>query len=182
MARRRSTAQQNYSNYSNSPGNYAAPAAALSSSIKLAIAAAIFAIGIGVGVALSTLNPTARTVDAIRLDTIAPSRDFCNNYGASAMVTTVRVYTTLNPYNVFVSQVEPKAGCVVLPNNWNILLQRRAINDQEIRQCKDRMNTFGYTGELDKTPQVDCVYESKDAQEKLTGPANAPSPVPNSQG
>jgi hypothetical protein len=175
MARRRPASTTNYStNYSSNP---ATPG--YSASIKLAIAAAIFAIGIGVGVALTTLNPTANTVDAISLDVGAPSRDFCNNYGSSAMVTTVRIYTTLNPYNVFVSQVEPAAGCVVLPNNWNILLQRSAINDQQIRQCKDRMNTFGYTGELDKNPEVNCVYESRDARQKLFGsPTPKPTPSP----
>ena len=141
----------------------------MSSGIKLAIAAALFALGLGLGVALSTLNPTAQTVDAISLDVNAPSRDFCNNYGASAMVMTSQVYVTLNPFNVFVSQAKTVPGCVVLPNNWNVLLQRNAISDQDIRDCKDRMNTFGYTGDLEKTPRVECVYESKDAKNQLTG-------------
>jgi hypothetical protein len=145
----------------------------MSSGVKLAIAAAIFALGIGLGVALSTLNPTPQTVDAISLDVNAPSRDFCNNYGASAMVMTSRVYVTLNPFNVFVSQAKTVPGCVVLPNNWNVLLQRNAISDQDIRDCKDRMNTFGYTGDLEKTPRVECVYESKDAKKQLSNPTIA---------
>jgi len=159
MARRRSSSTTNY------PNN----ASSMSSGIKLAIVGAIFALGIGVGVALSTLNPTPRTIDAISLDVNAPSREFCSNYGASAMVMTSKVYVTLNPFNVFVSQAAPSSGCVVLSNNWNLLLQKGAITEQNVRDCKERMNTFGYTGELDKTPQVDCVYESKDAKEKLTG-------------
>ncbi len=142
--------------------------AELSSGIKLAIVAAIFALGIGLGVALSTLNPTPQTVDAISLDVNAPSREFCNNYGSSAMVMTSHVYVTLNPYNVFVSQAKAVPGCVVLPNNWNLLQQRKAISDQDIRECKDRMNTFGYTGDLEKTPVVECVYETKDAKKQLT--------------
>ncbi len=141
----------------------------MSSGVKLAIVAAIFALGLGLGVALSTLNPTPQTVDAISLDVNAPSREFCNNYGASAMVMTSKVYVTLNPFNVFVSQAKTVPGCVVLPNNWNLLLQRNAINDQDIRDCKDRMNTFGYTGDLEKTPKVECVYESKDAKKQLSG-------------
>jgi hypothetical protein len=146
---------------------------------KLAIAGAIFAVGIGVGIALSTLNPTPRTVDAIRLDNLAPSRDFCNNYGASAMVMSSRVYVTLNPFNVFISQAEPVPGCVVLPNNWNVLLQKNVIKEADIRQCKDRMNTFGFTGDLDKAPTVDCIYESKNATEKFTNGLPAiPSPNP----
>lgn len=140
----------------------------MSSGIKLAIAAAIFALGLGLGVSLSTLNPTPQTIDAISLDVNAPSRDFCNNYGASAMVMTSHVYVTLNPFNVFVSQAKAVPGCVVLPNNWNFLLQKKAINDQNIRDCRERMNTFGYTGDLDKSPQVECVYESKDAKKQLS--------------
>ncbi len=163
MARRRSTSTVN--------------SIASNSGTKLAIAGAIFALGIGVGVALSTLNPTPQTVDAIRLDNIAPSRDFCNNYGASALVMTSRVYVTLNPFNVYVGQAESAPGCVVLPNNWNTLLQRGAINDQRIRDCKDRMNTFGYTGDLGNKPQVDCVYESKEAQKQLI--PNLPQPTPS---
>lgn len=147
-----------------------------SSSIKLAIAGAIFAIGIAVGVALSTLNPTTQTVDAIRLDTIAPNRDFCNNFGSAAMVMNSRVYVTLNPFNVYVSQAEPIPGCVVLPNNWNELLRRGAIGEKDIRLCKDRMNTFGFTGDLEKKAFVDCVYESRDAQKRFT--ENLPNPTP----
>lgn len=150
-----------------SPSSY--PSVGMSSGVKLAIAAAIFALGLGIGVALSTLNPTPQTVDAISLDVNAPSREFCNNYGASAMVMTSHIYVTLNPFNVFVSQARAVPGCVVLPNNWNLLLERKAISDQDIRDCKDRMNTFGYTGDLDKNPSVECVYESRDAKKQLTG-------------
>jgi hypothetical protein len=57
-----------------------------------------------------------RTVDAIRLDNLAPSRDFCNNYGASALVMVTRTYVTLNPYNVYTSQTPVCAGvCGTLP-------------------------------------------------------------------
>jgi hypothetical protein len=172
MARRR------YSSTLNTPPTE--PKKSNDTTTKLAIAGAIFAVGIGVGIALSTLNPTPRTVDAIRLDNLAPSRDFCNNYGASAMVMSSRVYVTLNPFNVFISQAEPVPGCVVLPNNWNVLLQKNVIKEADIRQCKDRMNTFGFTGDLDKTPAVDCIYESKNAAEKFTnGVPTAPSPSPN---
>ncbi len=159
MARRRTSPSNASNSFSTSAG--------MSSGVKLAIAAAIFALGLGLGVALSTLNPTPQTLDAISLDVKAPSREFCNNYGASAMVMTSRVYVTLNPFNVFVSQAKTVPGCVVLPNNWNLLIQKKAVNDQDIRDCKDRMNTFGYTGDLEKTPTVDCVYETKDAKKQL---------------
>ncbi|CAN1210095.1 DUF3172 domain-containing protein [Tumidithrix helvetica PCC 7403] len=170
MARRR------YSSTINPPTN---TSSTTSTGIKLAIAGAIFAVGLGVGAALSTLNPTARTVDAIRLDNLAPSRDFCNNYGSSAMVMTTRVYVTLNPFNVFVSQADSVPGCVVLPQNWNLLLQQNAISNNDIQQCRNRMNTFGFTGDLTGKPRVDCVYESKDAQKQLTeGAPPIPKPTP----
>jgi Protein of unknown function (DUF3172) len=164
MARRRTSA--NLNNLDNQPEAPAKNAIGL----KLAIWAAIFVIGIGLGASLTTLNPTSRTIDALTLDVNAPSRDFCNSYGASALVTTSRVYVTLNPFSVYVSQSDAVPGCVVLPNNWNLLLQKNAIADNDIRACRDRMNTFGYTGELDKAPRVDCVYETKDAQQKLLTP------------
>jgi hypothetical protein len=66
-----------------------------------------------------------------------------------------------------------------LPNNWNVLLQKNVIKESDIRQCKDRMNTFGFTGDLEKAPTVDCIYESKNASEKFTnGVPAAPSPSP----
>ncbi|PZV10888.1 MAG: DUF3172 domain-containing protein [Pseudanabaena sp.] len=170
MARRR------YSSTLNQPPNESKSSG---TTIKLAIAGAIFAVGIGVGVALSTLNSTPRTVDAIRLDNLAPNRDFCINYGASAMVMSSRVYVTLTPFNVFISQAEAVPGCVILPNNWNVLLQKNVIKESDIRLCKDRMNTFGFTGDLDKSPTVDCIYESKNATERFTnGLPVSPSPSP----
>ncbi|MFN3926944.1 MAG: DUF3172 domain-containing protein [Pseudanabaenaceae cyanobacterium] len=136
--------------------------------LKIAILGAVFAIGLGVGAALSTLNPTPQTVDAIRLDNIAPSREFCNNYGSSAMVMITRTYITLNPYAVYTSQTESVPGCVVLPQNWNLLLSKNAITNDDIQQCRNRMNTFGFIGDLDNKPRVDCVYETRDAQRQLT--------------
>jgi hypothetical protein len=164
MARRRTSA--NLNNLNNQPETSAKNAIG----IKLAIWAAIFVIGVGLGASLITLNPTSRNIESFTLDANAPSREFCNSYGASALVTTNRIYVTFNPFGVYVSQSDAVPGCVVLPNNWNLLLQKNAINDNNIRECRDRMNTFGYTGELDKTPRVDCVYETKDAQQKLLPP------------
>ncbi len=146
--------------------------------VKIAILGAVFAIGVGVGAALSTLNPTPRTVDAIRLDNLAPSREFCNNYGASALVMITRTYVTLNPYNVYTSQTESVPGCVVLPQNWNLLLSKNAITNDDIQQCRNRMNTFGFTGDLEGKPRVDCVYETRNAQQQLTE-ANKSTPATN---
>jgi hypothetical protein len=155
------------------------PSSNNSTGLKIAILGAVFAIGLGVGAALSTLNPTPRTIDAIRLDNLAPSREFCNNYGSSALVMITRTYITLNPYNVYTSQTESVPGCVVLPQNWNLLLSKNAITNDDIQQCRNRMNTFGFIGDLDGKPRVDCVYESRNAQQQLTE-ANKPTPMPRS--
>ncbi|MDX1977624.1 MAG: DUF3172 domain-containing protein [Pseudanabaenaceae cyanobacterium bins.68] len=171
MARRRTS-----NSSPNSLNDFTEPSSRNPIGIKLAIWAAIFILGVGLGASLTTLNPTARTIDALTLDVNAPSRDFCNSYGASALVTTNRIFVTLNPFSIYVSQSDAVPGCVVLPNNWNLLLQKNAISDNDIRACRDRMNTFGYTGDLDKNPRVDCVYETKDAQQKLLTPKTPPNP------
>ncbi|MFN3360090.1 MAG: DUF3172 domain-containing protein [Pseudanabaenaceae cyanobacterium] len=133
-------------------------------SLKIAVAGAIFILGIGVGLAISTLNPTVRTVDVTRLEYLAGQ--FCTNFGYAAVVTTNRIYVTLNPYNVYVSQSDSQPGCVVLPNNWNQLQQRQLITGEDIQRCRARLNTFGYAGNIDdpQSVKVDCIYESKDAQ------------------
>lgn len=132
--------------------------------LKIAIAGAIFILGIGIGVAITTLNPTVQTVDVTRLEYLAGQ--FCTNFGYAAVVTTNRIYVTLNPYNVYVSQSDSEPGCVVLPNNWNQLQQRQAISGEDVQRCRARLNTFGYAGNLDDPDKlrVDCIYESRDAQ------------------
>lgn len=145
-------------------------------SLKIAIAGAIFVLGIGIGVAISTLNPTVRTVDVTRLEFLAGQ--FCTNFGYAAVVTTNRIYVTLNPYNVYVSQSDSEPGCVVLPNNWNQLQQRQLINSEDVQRCRARLNTFGYAGNIDEPDKlkVDCIYESKDAQAAFTPPTPSPQP------
>ncbi len=144
--------------------------------LKIAIAGAIFVLGIGIGVAISTLNPTVRTVDVTRLEFLAGQ--FCTNFGYAAVVTTNRIYVTLNPYNVYVSQSDSEPGCVVLPNNWNQLQQRQLITAEDVQRCRARLNTFGYAGNIDNPEKlkVDCIYESKDAQAAFLPPSSQPQP------
>jgi hypothetical protein len=144
--------------------------------LKIAIAGAIFILGIGIGVAISTLNPTVRTVDVTRLEFLAGQ--FCTNFGYAAVVTTNRIYVTLNPYNVYVSQSDSEPGCVVLPNNWNQLQQRQLITAEDVQRCRARLNTFGYAGNIDNPEKlkVDCIYESKDAQAAFLPPSSQPQP------
>ncbi len=158
------------------PANFATTPPKDDTSLKIAIAGAIFVLGIGIGVAISTLNPTVRTVDVTRLEFLAGQ--FCTNFGYAAVVTTNRIYVTLNPYNVYVSQSDSEPGCVVLPNNWNQLQQRQLITSDDVQRCRARLNTFGYAGNIDEPEKlkVDCIYESKDAQAAFTPPTNPPQP------
>ncbi len=158
------------------PANFATTPPKDDTSLKIAIAGAIFVLGIGIGVAISTLNPTVRTVDVTRLEFLAGQ--FCTNFGYAAVVTTNRIYVTLNPYNVYVSQSDSEPGCVVLPNNWNQLQQRQLITSDDVQRCRARLNTFGYAGNIDNPEKlkVDCIYESKDAQAAFTPPTPPPQP------
>lgn len=44
----------------------------------------------------------------------------------------------------------------------------------QVQQCKNRMNTFAFVGDLDKSPEVTCVYHSEDAENAyMKNPSNA---------
>jgi Protein of unknown function (DUF3172) len=36
-----------------------------------------------------------------------------------------------------------------------------------VRSCKQNMNTWAFVGSLDDTPQLSCVYQSRDAQNEF---------------
>lgn len=128
----------------------------------VAICAGIFILGIGVGIALSsgqtisTPNVASREV----IDRSAPNPEICVQFGASAIVSDLRVFITLNPFNVYVTQPNMKPGCVLRKNNWSILEQQKLISDEQVRQCKNRMNTFAFTGTLESSPRIECVYQN----------------------
>ena len=115
----------------------------------LAILGGVFVLGLGVGIAFSsgaTLNPENVASREV-IDRSAPNPELCIQYGASAMVTDMQVFVTLNPFNVYVTQPKMRPGCVLRRNNWSILEQRRLISSEQVRECKNRMNTFGFTGD-----------------------------------
>ncbi|WP_017295153.1 DUF3172 domain-containing protein [Geminocystis herdmanii] len=128
----------------------------------VAICAGIFILGIGVGIALSsgqtisTPNVASREV----IDRSAPNPEICVQFGASAIVSDLRVFITLNPFNVYVTQPNMKPGCVLRKNNWSILEQQKLITDEQVRLCKNRMNTFAFTGTLESSPRIECVYQN----------------------
>lgn len=132
----------------------------------LAVLAGVFLLGIGVGMGFSSTANIAPQNVASRefIDRSAPNPELCVQYGASAMVMDLRMFLTLNPFNVYVSQPTVEPGCVLRSNNWAILEQRRLIDNDQVRECKNRMNTFGFTGPLEGDPEIDCIYQNDSAK------------------
>ncbi len=132
---------------------------------SIALFGGIFILGVGAGIGFSSTasldpqNVASREV----IDRSAPNAELCVQFGSSAIVTDMRVFVTLNPFNVFVTQPVMQPGCVLRRNNWAILEQRSLVDSQQVNDCKNRMNTFGYTGPLEGKPQIDCIYQNEAA-------------------
>ena len=129
---------------------------------KVAIIASVFIIGIVVGLGLNfTNNSNPATIDSSsEIDRKAPNPELCQQFGASAIVTDMRVFLTLNPFSVYLTQPSMQPGCVLRRTNWSILEQRKLVNSDQVRDCKRRMNTFGFIGPLEGKPKIDCVYQN----------------------
>lgn len=147
---------------------------------SLAILSGVFILGVGVGIAfttnanLSTANVASREV----IDRTAPNPDICAQYGASAIVTETRTFVTLNPFTVYVTQPRMEPGCVLRSNNWAILESRKLINGEQVRQCKNRMNTFGFTNNLENSPQIDCLYQTDTDKNRFFNQPGTAGPAP----
>ena len=149
----------------------------------LAILAATLILGIGVGVAFSsttTFNPENVTSRAY-IDMAAPDPQLCAQYGASAVVTDARIFMTLNPFSVYVTQPKMQPGCVLRSNDWAILQQKNLVSSEQVRECKNRMNTFGFTGTLEGSPAINCIYQNEAAQNLIfnTERKDAPTEASN---
>jgi hypothetical protein len=118
-----------------------------------------------VGIAFSstaTFNPENVASREV-IDRSVPNAELCVQYGASSIVTDMRVFVTLNPFNVFVTQPTMRPGCVLRQNNWSILEQKNLVTSDQVRDCKRRMNTFGFTGDLNSKPEIECIYQNEAA-------------------
>lgn len=145
----------------------------------IALFGVIFVMGIGVGIAFSstaTLNPENVASREV-IDRSAPDPELCVQFGASAIVTDMRVFLTLNPFNVYVTQPTMTPGCVLRRNNWSILEKDNLITQEQVRDCKNRMNTFGYTGTLAATPAINCIYQNNAAGNLFLNRPGALGPV-----
>lgn len=148
---------------------------------SIAVLAGVFILGIGIGIAFSstaTLSPK-NVASREFIDASAPNPEICVQNGASAMVMDTRLFVSLNPFNVYVSQPSIRPGCVLRTNNWAILEQRNLVTSEQVRECKNRLNTFGFTGDLGSSPQIDCIYQNDAAKNFYQ---NTPGAVTPTQG
>jgi hypothetical protein len=151
---------------------------------SVAVLAGVFILGIGIGMGFSSVSNSSagKIVTLSDLETRAPNADICVQFGSSAIVMDTRLFVTLNPLNVFVSQPTTRPGCVLRSNNWSILEQRGLLKGDQVRDCKQRMNTFGFTGTLENSPQIDCIYQNDAAKNLfLDQPGVGGPPAPENQ-
>ena len=128
----------------------------------IAVLAGVLVIGIGIGSAVTstTQGDQGNIASSQQLDMAVADPEFCRQWGASAFVMEVQMYTTLNPSSSFVSQPKLQPGCVIRRENWSVLQKQGAVSSEQIRECKQRMNTFAYIGSVKDQPQVRCVYQT----------------------
>lgn len=60
--------------------------------------------------------------------------------------------------------VQVKPGCILRRSNVSVLERDQLVTGKQVDQCKKRMNTFGFVGDLAKDPEVSCVYHSEEAE------------------
>ena len=147
---------------------------------KIAILGSVFVIGIVIGLSLnlSSGSDNLASVDSsLQIDRKAPNPEVCQQFGASAVVTDMRVFLTLNPFSVYLTQPKMQPGCVLRRTNWSLLEQKNLVSSEQVRDCKRRMNTFGFVGVLESKPKIDCVYQN-DAAGNLFLNSNGTSTAP----
>ena len=129
---------------------------------SIAILAGVLVVGVGIGslITSTTSGGQGNIASQQQLDMAVPDPDFCRQYGASAFVIDIEMYTTLNPSTSFVTQPALQPGCVIRRENWTVLQKQGAINNEDVRECKQRMNTFAYIGSIRDQPIVRCVYQA----------------------
>lgn len=193
--KRRSRSSNNYSSYDYEADDYGSSdggkrkssgkssSASLFNYTSLAVLAGVFILGIGVGIAFSsgsTLSPS-NVASNVAIDSKAPNADICLQNGASAMTMDTRLFVTLNPFNVYISQPIVTPGCVLRSANWAVLEQRKLVTPEQVRECRQRMNTFGFTGQLENNPQINCIYQNDAAKNLFLTQPGAGAPPPDTE-
>jgi hypothetical protein len=141
----------------------------------IAVLAGILIIGIGIGTSLTsnTSGSQGNIASSEQLDLAVPDPEFCKQWGASAFVMDVEMYTTMNPSTSFVTQPKLQPGCVIRRENWAVLQKAGAVTTDQMRDCKQRMNTFAYIGSIRDKPIVRCVYQTDAGENKFQNPGIA---------
>ena len=141
----------------------------------IAILAGVLVVGIGIGSAITstTQGNQGNIASQQQLDMAVPDPEFCRQWGASAFVMDIEIYTTMNPSSSFVTQPTLQPGCVIRRENWAVLQKQGAVTAQQMRDCKQRMNTFAYIGSVRDKPVVRCVYQTDITDNKFQTPGVA---------
>ena len=145
----------------------------------IAVLAGVLVVGVGIGSAITstTQGGQGNIASQQQLDMAVPDPEFCRQWGASAFVIDVEMYTTLNPSTSFVTQPALEPGCVIRRENWTVLQKQGAITNEDVRECKQRMNTFAYIGSIRDNPIVRCVYQADIKENKFIIKGNADDAV-----
>ena len=72
----------------------------------------LMGIGLGSAITSTTDGGQGNIASQQQLDMAVPDPEFCRQWGASAFVIDVEMYTTLNPSTSFVTQPSLQPGCV----------------------------------------------------------------------
>ena len=90
---------------------------------RIAVLAGVLVVGIGIGSALTstTQGDQGNIASSEQLDLAVPDPEFCKQWGASAFVMDIEMYTTMNPSSSFVTQPTLQPGCVIRRENWAVL-------------------------------------------------------------
>ncbi len=149
------------------------------SGATLAVLGGVLVVGIGIGSAVTstTQGNQGNIASSQQLDMAVPDPEFCRQWGASAFVMDIELYTTLNPSSSFVTQPTLQPGCVIRRENWSVLQKQGAVTAEQMRQCKQRMNTFAYIGSVRDKPVVRCVYQTDITENKFLTPGVADDSV-----
>ena len=93
------------------------------STLTAAVLAGVLIVGIGIGSAVTstTQGDQGNIASSQQLDMAVPDPEFCRQWGASAFVMDIEMYTTLNPSSSFVTQPTLQPGCVIRRENWSVL-------------------------------------------------------------
>ncbi|EAU73065.1 DUF3172 domain-containing protein [Synechococcus sp. RS9916] len=82
---------------------------------------------------------------------------FCQQFGAEAVITTSKVFVTTMPASTFVAKPEAQRGCVIRRKHWAELRRGHHITPAQESHCSKPSNTFAYALDKDGIKTTSCV-------------------------